>query len=125
MKNPKTRCSGEWTEARFRSFIQSMLRAGTMRWKPKYDSIKRRFVKHGINLVTGRPCKLHSCEICGKLVPQGELRVDHIRPVVDPIAGFINWDVYISRLYCEIDNFRAICQPCHDTITKAQNKERK
>lgn len=125
MKNPKTRCSGTMTEARFDSFIKSMLRSGTMRWKPKYDAIRRRFVKNGINPATGRPCKLHSCECCGQLFPQGEIKADHIRPVVDPEKGFVSWDEYIERMFCEADGFRAICQPCHHKITQEQNKERK
>jgi hypothetical protein len=124
MRGEKTRCSGQWTESRYRSFIISLLRAGTMRWRPKYDAIKRAFVKDGLNPATGRKCKLHKCEECGGLFAQGDMHADHIESVVDPVVGFVSWDQYISRMFVEQEGFRAICHKCHHIRSQADNLTR-
>lgn len=51
------------------------------------------------------------------------MHADHIVPVVGP-EGFISWDVFIKRLYCEADGFRAICKACHKLITDTERAER-
>lgn len=121
-KNPKTRNGGQWTEARFRSFIKSALRGA--RWPQKYACIRKAYVKDGVNPKTGRKCRLHTCERCAGLFPQNMMQADHIIPVVGP-EGFVDWNTYIDRLYVEADGFRALCKPCHKAITKQQNQERK
>lgn len=119
-KKQGTRNSGQWTEGRFNAFIKSLLRAGSLRWGPRYESLKRAFIKNGINPSTGRKCKLHKCSGCSSLLPASKLVVDHIIPVVDPVSGFTNWHDYIERLFCEVDNFQVLCSPCHHQKT---NKE--
>ena len=113
---------GEWTEARFNSFIKSALRKA--RWPVKYKCIKEAFVKNGINPKTGRKCKLHKCADCGKLFPQKDVVADHIEPVV-PVTGFTNWDDIIRRMYCEIEGFQALCKECHKIKTAQEREERK
>jgi 5-methylcytosine-specific restriction endonuclease McrA len=94
-----------------------------MRWGPKYDAIKKAFVKRDINPRTGKLCKLHQCASCRKLFPQNAIKADHIEPVIDPRVGFISWDVYIDRMFCEVENFQALCGKCHDKKT-ANDKRR-
>lgn len=125
MRGEKTRCSGQWTEARYKGFVVSLLRAGTMRWKPKYDAIKRAFVKDGLNPATGRKCKLHRCEQCSGLFAQGDMHADHIESVVDPEVGFVSWDTYISRMFAEKEGYRAICHACHNTRSQTDNARRR
>ena len=117
-RGEKTRAGNRWTEARFKSFIKSLLRAGTMRWAPKYDAIRAAFVKRGLNSTTGRMAKLHKCNICSRLFPQSLVKVDHINPVIDPHIGFVSWDIYIQRMFCEVENFQVLCQKCHDFKTR-------
>ena len=111
---PKERCGGRWTEARYRSFIQSLLRQGTRRWAPTTD------VKNRAKVARGQ----YKCECCGEIVgptrKDGRRRVhnifvDHIDPIVDPAVGFEGWDKYIERMFCEADNLQLICKDCHDT----------
>ena len=120
IKKIRTKNSGRWTDARFKSFIKSLLRAGTMRWGPKYDAIKLAFVKRAINKKTGKLCKLHKCASCSDLFPQSAVKVDHILPVVDPKVGFTTWDSYIARMFCEVENFQVLCVYCHDKKTKSE-----
>lgn len=119
-KKEGTRNSGQWTEGRFNSFIRSLLRAGSLRWAPRYESLKKAFVSYGINPETGRKCKLHKCSRCSKLSPASKMAIDHIVPVIDPLVGFTNWHDYIERLFCEIDNFQVLCEPCHQRKTNSE-----
>ena len=121
----KTRNGGQWTEAKYRSFITSAIRSASTRWNPKYKAIDARYVRDGINPETGRKCKLHSCEGCSKLFPKGKLKADHIFPVVDPRKGFENWDTYIERMFCEMSGFQALCKACHDSKTAEEREIRK
>ena len=122
LKVEKPYNSGQWTKARYRSFIMSALRRA--QWPVKYEAIRSAFVRDGVNPATGRKCKLHKCSACGELFPAKDMRADHIDPIV-PVTGFDNWDSLIARLFCEIGGFQAICVECHAVKTKAENAERK
>jgi len=114
MKPPKTRCGGLWTEARMASFIKSALRGASNRWAPKHNARK------AARIARNR----YSCSLCHHIVGNKDIAIDHIKPVVDPIRGFVSWDEYIQRLFCEADGFRAICKDCHDKVTANQREIR-
>ena len=126
----RPRNGGDWTEARFITFVKNCLRGG--RWPQKYVCIQKAFVEHGINPLTGMKCKLCRCEHCKKLFPQGKLRADHITSVVGP-EGFVDWNTFVARLFVEGDGYQALCEGCHDlmseeervsrAVTKAQSTE--
>ncbi len=118
---PKTRASGTMTEAAYRGFIRSMLRKGSMRWRPKYEC--KREARHHVKL-TGKTARLvfHAkCAHCGELHPETETAVDHILPIVNPEIGFESWDKFIENLYCETEGLQVLCNPCHTVKT---NKEK-
>ena len=94
----KPRNNGQWTEARFRSFITSLLRGGTQKWGPKNKCIQNARVRRG----------WYICEDCKEEVPatlppkEGNKRriknilADHIVPIVDPriLLSFICLGVF-------------------------------
>jgi len=118
----KTRNSGQWTEARYRSFIISALRKVSSRWGPKNEA--KREARHYEKLPNenGRLVFHSKCAGCGALVPETTAAVDHINPVVDPAVGFVNYDVYIERMYCEKEGFQVLCKPCHDEKTAGERE---
>lgn len=118
----KTRNGGEWTEARYRSFIVSTLRKSSSRWGPRNEA--KRDARHHEKLpnATGRLVFHSKCACCNELVPETTSSVDHIEPVVDPAVGFVNFDVYIQRMYCEKEGFQVLCKPCHDTKTAGERE---
>lgn len=124
---PKTRNSGQWTEARFRSFIRSQLRAATMRWGPIAECLKASRVGRGEYLCAG--CKATvpaTIKVGGRRTKN--VHVDHIEPIVDPNVGFVSYDVMIERMFCESENLQVLCNDCHTTKTdkeKAQAKLRR
>jgi hypothetical protein len=115
--------NGQWTPARFRSFIIGQLRAATQRWGPKQKCIQNAKVSRG----------LYKCASCGAIgpptlpPPKGKTRriknivADHITPIVDPSVGFTSYDDWIERCFCELDGFQALCHKCH---TEKSNEER-
>lgn len=113
---PKTRCNGTWTEARYNSFIKSLLRQGTRRWAPISKTMSDARVSRG----------LYRCAHCNNEVPpttrDGKKRVqnvfvDHILPIIDPEVGFTTWDDCIHRMFCEAPNLQVLCKECHDIKT--------
>lgn len=55
--------------------------------------------------------------------------MDHKVPVLDPIIGWVSWDSYLERLFCEASNFQCLCKSCHDSKTyledQLRNKKKK
>lgn len=121
---PKTRCSGTWTEAKFKSFIKNNLRQASRKWGPLHHAKKKQHLRRGFYL----------CEGCDNEAPatikDGRKRVanvfvDHINPIIDPDVGFTTWDDCIERMFCETDNLQVLCKSCHDIKTKDENDRAK
>ena len=67
----------------------------------------------------------YSCAECKHHFIAAEVQVDHINPVVDPKKGFVNWDDFINRMFCEQSNLQVLCKPCHKIKTDQEKLERK
>ncbi len=113
-----------WTEGRYRTFITTLVRRGFTRYPPRYEVLKSAFTSKKINKKTGRICSHYKCAKCRKAFPTTEVQVDHINPVVDPVVGFVSWDVYIERLYCTKDNLQVLCLTCHKAKTAIERKKK-
>lgn len=103
------------------------------KWPVKYMAVSKVSKGKGKNPATGRVCKLHECEHCHNLFPASDMQADHIDPVV-PLDGKwgrttkwlgVNWNELIPRLYCDLDNFQALCEHDHTEKTKSENEERR
>ncbi len=121
----KKRNGGEWTDSRFRSFVTSALRAASRRWPPKFKALKEAFVGRKTNKKTGKLAMHYKCAKCKKHFVAADVQVDHILPVVDPKVGFVSWDDFINRIFCEIENLQVMCKPCHKVKTEEEKLERK
>lgn len=98
-----------------KNFIIKTLR-GAFRKAPMYREAKARakedfFVeaKNGNGMR-----RVHfKCASCGKffLDKKGakEIAVDHIDPVIDLAVGWVDYDTFIKRLFCGIDNLQVLC----------------
>jgi hypothetical protein len=65
----------------------------------------------------------YKCAHCAKLFDK--VFVDHIKPVIDPKIGFVDWNTYIFRLFCPSNELQILCKPCHGIKTKEENKIRR
>lgn len=76
--------------------------------------------KHGLPLR-----RVHfRCAGCRECFKREEVRVDHIAPVVCPLTGFQDWDVYVTRLFCESSKLQVLCEACHDVKTAREKAVR-
>jgi 5-methylcytosine-specific restriction endonuclease McrA len=117
----KPRNNGQWTEARFVSFIKSLLRKGTQRWGPKNAVLHEAKIDRGIYLCN--ECKQHvpvTVKIDNKRLRN--VFVDHVSPIIDPEVGFTDWNEYVEKMFCEKDNLQVLCGDCHDKKTAAERR---
>ena len=114
----------EWTEGRRRTFIISVLRGGMRRYPPKWETLKEACVGKLLNKATKRSALHYKCNKCKKNFVAKEVQVDHKKPVVDVKQGFVSYDVFIERLYCDRKNLQVLCKGCHDAKTKRESKRR-
>ena len=115
MATSKTRNAGQWTEARYRGFIRSALRAAWMKWPPNQQAKRDARVERGIYRCAGYQCKPHlvpaSVVIDGKR--KNNVFTDHIKP----IGGHESWDKIIAGMFCESNNLQVLCNECHKKKT--------
>ena len=97
------RNNGQWTEARFNSFIKSALRKASQRWPVRFDVLNTAKRGKRLNKKSGRLAEHYICNACKGLFPAKEVNVDHILPIIDPSVGFKTWDLVVERMFCESD----------------------
>lgn len=56
----------------------------------------------------------------GKKRRRNNAAADHKTPVVDPNVGFVDWNTFIERLFCEEEGFQILCWECHTKVTKEE-----
>lgn len=71
--------------------------------------------------------KWSKCSQCGKNTPTYQLECDHLEPIVPVNTTLENmsWDDVVERIWCSVDNLRAVCKDCHKKKTKLENRERR
>jgi hypothetical protein len=111
---------GQWTAARFKSFIKSALRAATKRWGPINTVRKEAWVERGVYKCVGHGREAHNVRrtVDGKM----NIFVDHIEPIVGH-DGFKNWDTVIDRMFVEKDKLQLLCKECHNDKSREERKE--
>ncbi|QHJ80983.1 MAG: HNH nuclease [Caudoviricetes sp.] len=124
MSKKKTVLWKDRTPAQRFSFIKAALRAGTIRFPPRYEVLNAAKRGKQINQETGRVAEHYQCAQCLGLFPAKLVVTDHIEPVV-PVTGFTSWDDIVSRMFCDTDGLQVLCKPCHKLKTQAENLERK
>jgi hypothetical protein len=82
-----------------------------------------RYKKDGT--VSNRPAVQYHCQGCDGWVSSTNIYADHIEPVIRVNGTFIDWDDFISRLFCDIKNIQRLCGQCHDVKTSNERKARK
>lgn len=78
---------------------------------PKYNKDGSRSKKDAVQ---------YRCGVCQSYVGSTKVSVDHISPVVSVSEGFVDFNTFISRLFCDASNLQVICDSCHNTKTQAE-----
>lgn len=135
----KTRNQGTQTEAGYIGWLKSLMRKGSMKWRPR-NAVKQaaRQEDKVINPATGRECWGVVCAECGKVELEKLAHMDHINPIV-PIGknlylcGRDDFDPekhiclaeMAENLYCEAEGWQVLCHDCHATKTAEERRARK
>lgn len=67
-----------------------------------------------------RPHVQYQCAVCLDWYGSTKVSVDHVDPVISTDEGFIDWNTFIERLFCDPKNLQVICECCHKTKTYAE-----
>jgi 5-methylcytosine-specific restriction endonuclease McrA len=82
---------------------------------PKYNKDGSRSIKNSVQ---------YSCQVCNNWVSSTKIAVDHIIPVVSVDDGFVDWNTFVERLWCDKINLQRICDFCHKDKTNKERTER-
>ena len=123
-KSKRPEGSGDGSKSSYEAWKRSAIR-GALRqaWKlsPQLKEIYKlnriEYTKGGRNRVD------YACAICGLHFSQKDTQVDHIDPVGSTPGSrmaepWLTWDMFIDRMFCDLDNLRIVCKPCHVRLTK-------
>lgn len=62
----------------------------------------------------------YQCNACGEWTKSTAVAVDHITPVIDVQVGFVDWNQFVERLFCDKSNLQVICDTCHNAKTQSE-----
>lgn len=66
----------------------------------------------------------YRCNVCNSYVGSTKVSVDHLDPVVSVSEGFVDFNTFIERLFCDASNLQVICDSCHNAKTQAERISR-
>lgn len=114
----KTRAGGTMTEAEYLAWIRSSLRSRSLRWPPRAKALEmaRKPFQGG-----GRQKWVYLCALCEVWYKGSEVVVDHFPHACGSILSVEDISNFAERLFCETDNLRVLCKPCHDIHTYAES----
>lgn len=103
-----------------KTWLVPKLRRLSYQWPARKD------VKTAARVSRGK----YRCAMCveegvDQLYGPKEINMDHIDPVISVEEGFLGWDVYISRLFCEKEGWQILCKEHHEVKTFLENELRK
>ncbi|CAM6003896.1 unnamed protein product [Sphagnum balticum] len=78
---------------------------------PRYNNDGNRAKKDAVQ---------YRCGVCGQWTKSTAVAVDHITPVIDVQVGFVDWNTFVQRLFCDASNLQVICDTCHNAKTQAE-----
>lgn len=110
-----------------KSWLVTKLRRNSLQWPPKNWAKAEARVELSPALKKDgtpgkRPRVRYKCAHCEELFENKEVVLDHIEPVIDPEVGFVDWNTYIERLFCQSDGFQVLCEGCHDIKTELEDE---
>jgi hypothetical protein len=82
---------------------------------PKYNKDSSRSKKDAVQ---------YSCQVCFEWVSSTKISVDHIDPVISIESGFVDWNEFVTRLWCSKENLQRICDDCHQKKTNNERFQR-
>lgn len=108
-----------------KDLLINALRSASLKWKGRNDALKRarKSVEDGQYKDGSKKFKFFwQCSMCKEWHrDQTSMEVDHIVEI-GPFKG--DWNDYISRMFCSVDNLQVLCVKCHQAKTTLNARER-
>jgi 5-methylcytosine-specific restriction endonuclease McrA len=104
-----------------KNHIISVLRRGTITWPARAECLNKNRVRIKVGVFKNGKNKMvwkYPCEECEEMFNKEDLEVDH-KIEVGPHTG--DWNRFIRRLYCSLNNLQALCISCHERKTSKFN----
>lgn len=114
----------------FKEWVIWQLRRLSYRWPARSEAFRlaaasrQDYETYTRGAAPKRVRNFYWCALCEGVFTRKQVSADHIDPVIDPKKGFIDFDVYIRRLFCGPEGFQIICASCHDAKTAKERKIR-
>lgn len=70
--------------------------------------------------IAAKPRVEYQCSLCSNWHMGKDIQVDHATPVVNPTIGFVDWNTFIYRLFCDKSNLTVLCKDCHHQKTNSE-----
>lgn len=116
---PRTKAGSTMTEQGYIGWIRSWLRRAWLKYPVRYQVMKDASRK-----VTGKRHKTeYKCAMCTKWYKGSEIEVDHIKGC-GSFTKLEDLPSYAEKLFCEPEDARVLCRPCHAKHTKEQREAR-
>lgn len=97
------------------AFVKATLRKASYRWPWRNRAIQQ---------AKGTGLGWYRCRFCNNFVHTSEKKLDHVVPVVDPVAGHEGWDKYSDRLLVHTRGWQVLCTVCHNGKTASERELR-
>lgn len=112
--------------AKERGLVKGALRRVFSRSELRKQALASNDVTHS-DPTRPRVTKWSYCSTCGTIEPRYLMQIDHEQPLVpiDKSLEDMSWDEVVERTWCDLDNLKPVCKPCHKEKTKVENKERR
>lgn len=117
----KNRAGGTWSNARYFSFIRSLLRRGFMKYPVKFQ-VKNE-ASRPYKGSDKRRKKEYQCAVCEGWFPDKEVAVDHIEPC-GSLKSYEDLPKFVATLFCEKENLQIVCNECHQQKSNREREER-
>lgn len=98
-----------------KKFAIQALRRASYKWPSRYNTMKKARVARG----------KYECALCKGVFARKDVQMDHVLPVVDPVEGYVNLDVYTQRMLPYDDGWNCLCTECHNNKTQGENVVRR
>jgi 5-methylcytosine-specific restriction endonuclease McrA len=111
-------------EKKFINLLKKRLREASRYWPEKHKILKnsrQKIQENNAQFKNGQPkfTTKFLCNSCKKLYSALEVEVDHIEEV-GSFTG--DWNEYIDRLFCPMENLQVLCKECHKIKTERYNR---
>ena len=120
LRGVKNKAGNTWTTARYWSFIRSCLRRAWSRYPVRYQVMNE--AKRPYKGLDKRTKWEYTCADCKGWFKTKEVEVDHINPA-GSLKDYSDLAGFCERLFCEADNLRVLCKPCHKKRTDEERKK--